>query len=92
MKYFLITGLIFILGLTLFKYKEKKNKNIINLVNKQGRTYTDFQPNGQGKIEIVYDNQLSILEAVNLSEEKINPLIPIKVKKIENEKIYIEKL
>lgn len=67
-------------------------KDINTLVNKQGRTYTSFPPKGEGQIEIDFNNKLSILQAINLSDEKLDSFIQIKVEKIENNKIYIVKV
>lgn len=92
----IIIGLLFMYASAYLMYSIKKlnktiKKDINELVNKQGRTYTSFPPKGEGRIEIEFNNKLSILEAINLSDEQINSFVQIKVEKIENNKIYIVK-
>lgn len=66
--------------------------DINELNGKKGRAYTDFAPNGNGDIEITLNNKLSILSAVNVSNEEIRAFLDIKVEKIEDGKIYISKV
>ena len=91
------TGLIFMFGSAYLMYSIRKlnqtvKRDINELINKQGRTYTSFQPNGEGQIEIDFNNKLSILDAINNTNEKIDSFTQIKVEKIENNKIYIIKV
>ena len=75
---------------------KKLNKKIVidinELIGKTGKAYTSFEPKAEGKIEITLNNKLSILDAINLSDEKINSFSEIKVEKIEDKKIYIVKI
>lgn len=92
-----VIGLIFMymsayLMCSIKKLNKTIKKDINELVNKQGRTYTSFPPKGEGQIEIVYNNKLSILDALNSSDEKIDSFTQIKVEKTENNKIYIVKI
>lgn len=92
-----IIGLIFMYGSAYLMYSIKKlnktiKKDINELTNKYGRTYTTFPPKGEGQIEIEFNKKLSILNAINLSEEKIDAFVQIKVQKVENNIIYIEKI
>jgi len=93
----IIIGLIFMFGSAYLMYSIKKlnqvvKKDINELKGKQGRTYTAFAPKGEGQIEINYNNKLTIMEAINLSDEKIDSFTQVKVEKIENKKIYIVKI
>lgn len=93
----IIIGLLFMYGSAYLMYSIKKlnktiKKDINELVNKYGRTYTSFQPKGEGQIEIEFNKKLSIIDAINLSDEKIDSFSQIKVEKVENNKIYIVKI
>lgn len=67
-------------------------KDLNELIGKYGKTYTAFEPNGQGQIQIDFNNKLTILDATNLTNEKINSFEQIKVDKVENNTIYISKV
>lgn len=73
----------------------KLNKNIktdiSELMGKTGRAYTSFTSKSEGQIEIVLNNKLSILTAINQSDEEIKAFSQIRVVKIEDKKIYIIK-
>ena len=95
--YAFITGLIFmaVTAFLMFSIRKleknvKKDKN--SAVNKIGKAYTNFQPKGQGQIEIEINGQLSVAEAINLQDEEIKSFEQIKVVKVENEVMYIEKV
>ena len=78
----------------MFNIKKLNKKVVIDineLVGKTGKAYTKFEPKSEGKIEISLNNKLSILDAVNLSDEKIESFTEIKVEKIEDKKIFIVK-
>ncbi len=62
------------------------------LKDKTGRSYTSFEPKSKGQIEIDFNGRLSIMDAYNLTDEKINAFTAIKVEKIEDNKIYIIKI
>ena len=92
-----ITGLFFMwFSAWLMMSIKKLNKTIVinieELVGKTGKAYTCFEPNSEGKIEITLNNKLSILDAINLSGERIESFSEIKVEKIEDKKIYIVKI
>lgn len=63
--------------------------DLTELLNKTGRTYTAFEPNSKGQIEIDFNNKLSVLDAFNMTDKEIKAFTAIKVKKIEDNKIYI---
>ena len=93
----IITGLFFMWFSAWLMFNIKKlNKKIVidinELIGKTGKAYTSFEPKEEGKIEITLNNKLSILDAINLSDEKINSFSEIKVEKIEDKKIYIVKI
>lgn len=78
--------------ITQFKKLEHNPKaDIKELVGKQGKAYMQFAPNGQGKIQIEFNSALQTLDAVNNTDIQINAFDQIKVVKVENEIIYIEK-
>ena len=56
------------------------------------KAYTNFEPKGQGQIEITVNKQLSVEEAVNTTDEHIKAFEEVKVVKYENNKLYIEKV
>ncbi len=92
----LITGFVFMFLTAYLMYGIKKlNKNIKTdyntLLNKTGKAYINIEPHKEGQIEIDLNKRLSIIEATNISEEKINAFDPVIVVKIENNKIYIKK-
>ena len=68
----------------------KKDKN--TAINKTGKAYTNFGPGGNGQIEIDINGQLTVSEAINDSDEEIKAFENIKVKKVEDDKFYIEKV
>lgn len=91
-----VTGLFFMWfsAWLMFSIKKLNKKIVINvdeLIGKTGKAYTSFAPKAEGKIEITLNNKLSILDAFNLSDEKIDSFSEIKVEKIEDKKIYIVK-
>ena len=92
-----VTGLFFMWFSAWLMFSIKKlNKKIVidinELIGKTGKAYTTFEPKAEGKIEISLNNKLSILDATNLSEEKIESFSKIKVEKIEDKKIYVVKI
>lgn len=93
----IVMGLIFMTfaAYLMFSIRKLAKKVIVDyneLVNKTGKAYTSFEPQGEGKIEIILNEKLTILETINLSEEKIEAFSEIKVEKVENNKIYISRI
>ncbi len=93
----IVTGIVFmhITARLMFSVKKlektvKKDKN--TAVGKMGKAYSNFEPKGQGQIEIIYNGQLMIEDAVNMMDEKIKSFDKIKVVKVENDLMYIEKV
>ena len=61
-------------------------------VGTEGKAYTSINPNTEGQIEIVINKKLVIMPAINITEEKIEAFAPIKIEKVENNKLYIGKI
>ncbi len=92
----LLAGFIFMFFTAYLMYGIKKlNKTVktdLNtLLNKSGRAYINIEPHKEGQIEIDLNGRLSIIEAVNCTDEKISAFEPVKVAKVENNKIYVKK-
>ncbi len=78
--------------ITQFRKLEHNPKvTLKELEGKKGRSYMNFTPKGIGKIQIEFNSKLDILDAKNNSDEFIKAFEPIKVVKIEDNEIYIEK-
>ena len=74
----------------LIKKLDKKEKiDLQNFVGTVGRAYTSFKPQSQGQIEITLNEQLTVVDAFNMTDEEINAFMPVKIEKIEDNKIYI---
>lgn len=91
-----VVGLIFLFGtaylMSLLKKLEKTvKKDKATAIDKIGKAYTDFAPKGQGRVEIEINEQLTVVDAVNNTEEEIKAFDAVKVVKVENELLYIEK-
>jgi len=89
-------GLVFMIGTAFLMFSVRKlEKNVkkdkSTALNKVGKAYTYFEPNGTGQIEIEINGQLSVVNAVNSTNEVINSFDQIRVNKVENEILYIEK-
>ena len=92
----ILVGLAFMaLTSCLFFWVKKLEKNVKKdkntAINKVGRAYTSFAPRGNGQIEIEFNGQLSVEEAINETDEEIKAFENVKVKKVEDDKFYIEK-
>jgi len=90
-------GLVFLFGsaylMTIVKKLEKTvKKDKATAVDKIGKAYTDFAPKGQGRVEIEINEQLTVADAVNSTEEEIKAFDQVKVVKVENELLYIKKV
>ena len=100
-KLSIVLGVIFgIIGMLFFAFIISKVKKMSynpvadkkTLVGKIGKAYMQFQPKGMAQIEIEFNSKLEILDAVNLSDIQIQSFEQIKVVKVENDIIYIEKV
>lgn len=93
----LIVGILFMLGTALLMFTVKKlEKNVkkdkSTAINRVGRAYTGFAPMGLGQIEIEINGQLSVVEASNNTDENINAFDLVRVVKVSDELLYIEKV
>jgi membrane-bound ClpP family serine protease len=61
------------------------------LIDKTGKSYTKFTPKGNGQIQIEFNSKLATLDATSLDEAEINSFELIKVVKVENDIVYIQK-
>ncbi len=93
----ILVGLLFMLiTSSLFFMVKKLEKNVkkdkATAINHTGKAYTTFAPKGNGQIEIEINGQLSVCDAINESDEEIKAFENIKVKKLEDDRFYIEKV
>jgi membrane protein implicated in regulation of membrane protease activity len=93
----IIVGLVFLFvsaGLMFaVKHLEKKvvkDKN--TALNKIGQAYINFAPKSKGQVEIEINGQLSVVDAMNNSDEEIKAFEEVEVVKIENDMLYVEKV
>lgn len=92
----IVVGLIFMFvssGLVFLAKKLEKNvnKDKQTALNKIGKAYTNFVPNGSGQVEIEINGQLSVVNATNNTSESINSFDSVKVVKVNGDILYIEK-
>ena len=100
MKLSLIIALVSgIIGMLFFSFLIAKIKrleydpkgNINDLVGKTGKAYLNFAPNGTGRIQIEFNGRLEEFDARNNSDAEIKSFEPVKVVRVENNEIFIEK-
>ena len=72
------------------KLNHRVKKDYSKCVGLKGRAYTNFAPNAKGQIEINFNDQLSIEEAINNTDKEISSFSNVKVVKYENGILYIE--
>ena len=93
----LVVGFIFMLvSSTLMFLAKKLEKNVkkdkSSAINKTGKAYTSFAPNGAGQVEIEINGQLSVVEAQNVSNEGINSFESVVVTSVKDDVLYIKKV
>ncbi len=74
------------------KLEKNVKKDKATAVNQVGRAYSSFAPNSQGQIEIEINGQLTIANAMNESDQSINSFDLVRVTKIVDDLLYIEKV
>ena len=89
-------GLLFMFvtaGLMFAAKKLEKNvkKDKTTAIGRVGKAYTAFEPHANGQVEIEINGQLSVVNAVNESDESINSFEMVKVTKVVDEILHIEK-
>jgi len=72
------------------KLNHRVKKDYSKCVGLKGRSYTSFAPHSKGQIEINFNDQLSIQDAINDTDNEIKSFTNIKVTKYENGTLYIE--
>ena len=92
----LIFGLfiMFISAWLMFLVNKLNKRVVINLeecVGTVGKAYTDLNPHSEGQIEITINNKLEIMNALNITDEKIDAFTQVKVEKVENNILYVVK-
>jgi membrane-bound ClpP family serine protease len=93
----IIVGFIFLFtsaGLMFLVRKLEKNvkKDKNTAINQIGRAYINFAPKEKGQVEIEINGQLSVVDAINNSDFEIKAFEFVKVVKVENDILYIEKI
>lgn len=79
--------------ISLAKKLEQINKyDLTTLVDKTGKAYVRFQPKGSGKIQVEFNSKLDIVDAKSLSDEVIESFSSVKVVKVEDNTVYIDKI
>lgn len=72
------------------KLNHRVKKDFSKSVGLEGRAYTNFAPHSNGQIEIIFNGQLSVEEAINDTDNEIKSFSNIKIVKYENGILYIE--
>lgn len=74
------------------KLEKKVKKDKTTAIEQVGRAYTNFEPKGQGQVEIEINGQLSVVNASNNTEDHIKAFDLIRVVKVCDDLLYIEKV
>ena len=72
------------------KLNHRVKKDFSKSIGLCGRAYTSFGAHAKGQIEITFNNQLSVEEAINDTDNEIKAFSNIKIVKYENGILYIE--
>lgn len=73
------------------KLEKKVKKDKSTAIDQVGKAYTSFSPRSMGQIEIEINGQLSVVNAMNDTDEQINSFDVIKVTKVVDDMLYIVK-
>ena len=65
-------------------------KDFSKCIGMSAKAYTNFAPNSQGQIQIDFNGQLSIENAINSTDREIKAFSEVKIVKYEDNKLYIE--
>ncbi len=74
------------------KLEKKVKKDKSTALNQVGKAYTKFEPQGSGQVEVEVNGQLSVVNAKNDSDEEINSFEYVRVTKIVDDILHIEKV
>lgn len=90
-------GLVFMFVTAFLMFAVKKlEKNVKKdkaaTIEKVGKAYTNFEPRANGQIEIEINGQLSVVNANNNTDESINSFDMVRVVKVVDDVLYIEKV
>lgn len=90
-------GILFMFATALLMYGVKKlEKNVkkdkSTALNQVAKAYTNFEPMGLGQVEAEINGQLSVVNASNSSDEAINAFDLVRVVKVVDDLLYIEKI
>ena len=90
-------GFIFMfVSSTLMFLAKKLEKNVVkdksSALNKVGKAYTSFAPNGTGQIEVDINGQLTVVQATNTSDVPINSFDSVVVTAVKDDMLYITKV
>ena len=92
---FAIVGGLILMGISVWlvflmrKLNSTPKYDLNSLVEKTGTSYTRFDANGTGKIQIEFNGKLETFDAWNDTEEPIESFKNIKVLKIVDNKIFV---
>ena len=73
------------------KLEKRVKKDKCSAVGQVAKAYTKFAPQGTGQVEVEINGQLLVVEAKNDSDEEINSFELVKVTKVVDEILYIQK-
>ena len=93
---FAVGFMFMFMSATLMFLAKKLEKNVGNdkasAENKIGRAYTSFHPNSNGQVEVEFNGKLQVVNAMNTTDEPINSFDLVRVVKVQNDLLYIEKV
>lgn len=89
-------GLFFMLVNTFLMFSVRKleknvKKDASTAIGKIGKAYSTLQPRSMGQVEVEVSGQLSVVNAMNDSDEVINSFDAIKVVKVVGDLLYVVK-
>lgn len=92
-----VVGFIFMFVTAFLMFAVKKlEKNVkkdkATALNQVGKAYSSFAPNSAGQVEIEVNGQLTIANAMNNTDEHINSFDMVKVVKVADDLLYVEKV
>ncbi len=73
------------------KLEKRVTNSKASALNKVGRAYSGFAAGGNGQVEIEINGKLQVVNAINTSNSSINSFDLIRVNKVQNDTLYIEK-
>ena len=86
---------LFFISYLFYLIKKLEKKVVIDfstLIGSTGKSYTSFPAKGSGQIEVVFNEKLTILPAINNTDLEINAFEQIKVVEFKENVLYIEKI